>query len=271
MDNPYKYDNYNLMFFIILLLTLIILNNLSIWKIQNSILQDENMNNLPSYTFYPVNSNETFIKEYKCNTEHQFSVKILNRDPFIMYIKNFLAPGEAEHLKHIGYPLMERSPVVNPYTKYHKARTSYSAFLNKSHDAVVKCIENRASYISQIPVENIEPLQVVRYREGQEYKPHFDWFSDNVDNGENEILERDGQRIITLFVYLNSVPEEKGGSTAFPELDLKVPANKNDAVFWYDTDVFGKGDERTLHAGSPVYGAEKWGLNIWIRNKKIEN
>lgn len=251
MDNPYKYDNYNLMFFIILLLILIIFN------FQQNVQQ--NVDNLPSYTFYPVDSNETFIKEYKCNTEHQFSVKILNRDPFIMYIKNFLAPGEADHLKHIGYPLMERSPVISE-KKFDEARTSYSAFLQKSHDAVVKCIENRASYISQMPIDNIEPLQVVRYREGQEYKPHFDWFS-NKDF-------QNGQRVITLFVYLNTVPEEKGGSTAFPELDLKIPANKNDAVFWYDTNIDGNGDERTLHAGTPVLGAEKWGLNIWIRDKK---
>jgi prolyl 4-hydroxylase len=209
-------------------------------------------------------NDDEFMAQYKCNTTHGFGVKILKRDPLLMYISDFLAPGEAEHLQAIGYPLMGRSKVVGKEDEYHAGRTSHNAFLARSQDAVVQCVEGRASYISQKPVENIEPLQVVWYRDGQEYQPHYDFFPPGSDGADRE-LQRGGQRMITLFVYLNTVPEGHGGETVFPNLDMKVPAKKNDAAFWYDVDIDGKEDERTFHGGAPVHGSEKWGLNIWIR------
>lgn len=69
--------------------------------------------------------------------------------------------GEAEHLKHLGMPGMARSTVASTTREIHESRTSFNAFLQRSQDKVVLCIEERASRLSQKPVENIEPLQVV--------------------------------------------------------------------------------------------------------------
>ena len=39
------------------------------------------------------------------------------------------------------------------------------------------------------------------------------------------------------------------------------------ALVWYNLDRHGTTDERTLHAGEPVARGEKWGMNIWLRER----
>ena len=73
-----------------------------------------------------------------------------------------------------------------------------------------------------------------------------------------------GNREITIFGYLNTVPQGRGGGTIFPKLGLTVQAKKNAAAFWYDQGVDGRMDDRTLHGGEKVHGAEKWGLKYVV-------
>ena len=37
------------------------------------------------------------------------------------------------------------------------------------------------------------------------------------------------------------------------------------AVYWVNLDTEGRGDPKTIHAGLPVVGGEKLGMNIWTR------
>lgn len=43
------------------------------------------------------------------------------------------------------------------------------------------------------------------------------------------------------------------------------------AVFWWNLDVDGVGDDDTMHAGSPVINGTKVGLNIWTRERQWRN
>jgi prolyl 4-hydroxylase len=71
---------------------------------------------------------------------------------------------------------------------------------------------------------------------------------------------------MTFFVYLNTLPDDAGGSTSFPELGLSVRPNVGDAIFWMNMDFDGNYYEQTLHGGDMVTGdVRKWGINIWIR------
>ncbi|KAI3637488.1 hypothetical protein MIR68_004137 [Amoeboaphelidium protococcarum] len=209
-----------------------------------------------------------FMDQYVCNRNYKFGVNIMRRKPFMMYLSKILTRGESQHLIEAARPLFKRSTIVSDSddTRISEIRTSSSAHLKRSHDKVVECIEERISMFVDKPVHNIEPLQVVWYREGQQYKPHYDWF-DVAFPGADKELERGGQREITIFAYLNTVDMEKhGGATSFPQINVDVPAVVGDAAFWYNTDDNQVEDRATQHGGSPIIGnVEKYGLNVWIR------
>jgi prolyl 4-hydroxylase len=194
---------------------------------------------------------------YVC--KHSYSVRILHRDPFVMIIDDFLQPGEAEHVIAYAKPRMKRSFVGTG--KYSQARTSSSAFLERSGDHVIRCIEERASQITGIPVNNTEVLQVVWYTKGQEFRPHFDYIT-REDLLKNPLVEF-GQRYVTMLAYLNE-PEE-GGGTVFTKLGLKVTPKRNAALVWYNVGLNEKEDPRTIHSGAPVIRGEKYAINIWQR------
>ena len=90
-----------------------------------------------------------------------------------------------------------------------EVRTSSGMFLMRGEDEVVESIERRIAAWTHVPESHGEGFQVLRY-EGQEYRPHFDYFHDSVHT------ERDkgGQRVGTVLMYLTDV--EKGGETTFP-------------------------------------------------------
>jgi prolyl 4-hydroxylase len=210
--------------------------------------------------YVPLAKRATKLDEgtYKC--KHSYSMYIAHRDPTIIIIDDFLQPGEAEHMIAVATPKMERSRVFGD--KVHsEARTSSSAYLPKSADNVIRCIEERASFFSNISVADSEPLQVVWYTEGQEFKPHHDYISEK--DLKHDYWTRFGQRYVTILVYLNE-PDE-GGSTVFPKLNLDFKPKKNSAVFWYNVGLNEEEDERTLHGGAPVKGGEKYAINIWQR------
>lgn len=74
-----------------------------------------------------------------------------------------------------------------------------------------------------------------------------------------------GQRIATFLMYLNDVPE--GGSTIFPELNLKVAPKKRDALVFYNCKPNGEVDPLSMHQGEKVYKGPKW-IAIKLVNKK---
>jgi prolyl 4-hydroxylase len=109
-------------------------------------------------------------------------------------------------------------------------------------------------------VNHGEGLQILRYRPGAEYRPHHDYF-DPVHPGTAKILERGGQRVGTLVMYLNT--PEGGGATTFPDVGLEVAPVRGNAVFFsYDR---AHPSTRTLHGGAPVTAGEKWVATKWLR------
>lgn len=55
---------------------------------------------------------------------------------------------------------------------------------------------------------------------------------------------------------LNDAPY--GGATAFPRLNVKVPAERGKVLFWYTHDM----EPTTMHAACPVFHGSKWGKMV---------
>ena len=176
-------------------------------------------------------------------------------------IKALVTRDEVRHLIEMAKRRFKRSTTVGGV--HNPIRTSFTAHLDKSEDDTVERIEKRVCELTKLPWAFLEPLQVVRYRQGQQYRPHHDYFEHVGPNG--------SQRTISIFVYLQSVSETCGGATFFPELNLRFKPDSGDALMWSnvkkkDATVL---DPSTLHGGEPVTCDEiKYGLNVWFRNKE---
>jgi prolyl 4-hydroxylase len=108
-------------------------------------------------------------------------------------------------------------------------------------------------------VYNLEDLQVLRYKQGGFYRPHFDYFSLEHE-GSATLLSRGGQRVATVIIYLNT--PRAGGETVFPNIPLTVNAEAGKAVHFKYTDS----NVASLHGGNPVLSGEKWIITAWVRS-----
>jgi prolyl 4-hydroxylase len=194
------------------------------------------------------------------------AIEIVCWTPRIFRFQAMVDDEEINHLIHIARPLLRPAMVLNRQTGERvrdPARRSHNARLSGLlKDTVVCNIEDRLARYSLIPVENGEPITILRYQPGDEYRPHADYY-DPKHPGSATGLSQGGQRVATFLVYLNDVPA--GGQTAFPRIDISVPPQRGAGLLFFNCTPDGTPDTRTLHAGKPVQDGEKWLLSRWIR------
>ncbi|WP_019449579.1 2OG-Fe(II) oxygenase [Cupriavidus sp. BIS7] len=187
--------------------------------------------------------------------------------PRIMLLQSLLDHAECDALVTLARNRLQRSPVVNPDTGDENlidARTSMGAMFQVGEHALLQRIEARIAAVTGVPVDHGEGLQILNYKPGGEYQPHFDFFNPKRP-GEARQLRVGGQRVATMVIYLNSPPA--GGATAFPRIGLDVAPVKGNAVLFSYKLPDGTLDERTLHAGLPVEAGEKWIATKWLREQ----
>ena len=135
----------------------------------------------------------------------------------VYVIDNFLSPEECREIILFGDPKLYRSTAVErDKLVIRDYRNSWTGFLNPngkfSENAAVNEVLKRVCSLSGYPVNHLESVNIVRYRVGEKYEAHYDYFEPH----DSKIMGKAGQRIMTFFVYLNDVPEECGGSTYLP-------------------------------------------------------
>jgi prolyl 4-hydroxylase len=187
--------------------------------------------------------------------------------PRVVLFGNLLAAEECDALIELSRGKLERSNVVDRQTGHyqqHPDRTSEGTYFRRGENALITRLEARIAELTGCPVERGEPIQVLHYRPGTQYKPHFDYF-DPADEGNRHVLTMGGQRVATLIMYLNDV--QGGGSTVFPDIGLDVLPRRGNAVFFAYSNDEGLLDPRTLHGGSPVGSGEKWIATKWLRQR----
>jgi prolyl 4-hydroxylase len=189
------------------------------------------------------------------------------QSPRVVVLGGFLSEAECDALVDAARPRLVRSRTVQTQTggeELNADRTSSGMFFNRGEGALIQRIEARIARLLRWPVENGEGLQVLHYLPGAEYKPHYDYF-DPAEPGTTSLLQRGGQRLGTLLMYLNE--PERGGGTTFPDAGLEVAPHRGHAVFFsYDQPAPAT---RTLHGGAPVIAGEKWVATKWLREREF--
>ncbi len=187
--------------------------------------------------------------------------------PRVVLFDGLLSHEECDELVRLSRAKLQRSTVVNAATgeyDVHPDRTSSGTHFLRGENALIRKIEQRISELVSCPVDHGEPIQILHYTPGAEYKPHFDFFDPSFE-GNEKVLAMGGQRVATLVMYLNDV--EAGGSTVFPDIGLDVLPRKGNAVYFAYATEDGQLDRRTLHGGSPVGEGEKWIATKWLRQR----
>ncbi|WP_420996463.1 2OG-Fe(II) oxygenase [Cupriavidus sp. 30B13] len=187
--------------------------------------------------------------------------------PRVVLFQQLLTDAECDALVTLARGRLARSPVINPDTGDENlidARTSMGAMFQVGEHPLIERIEDCIASVTGIAADRGEGLQILNYKPGGEYQPHYDFFNPQRP-GEARQLRVGGQRVATLVIYLNSPPA--GGATAFPKLGLEVAPVKGNAVYFSYRKTDGTLDDRTLHAGLPVEEGEKWIATKWLRER----
>lgn len=219
------------------------------------------------------NSSSNIIRFGKLKLERVYS------SPNIYVIDNFMTTNELSYCDSLIASQVKYSQSFldndeqESFTEK-KQRTSTFVALEKQQNSQIASMERRAAELLGISSQQVEPLQLVRYREGEFFGIHHD-LGILYDDGSVQMPKKQawfGRRMATLFLYLNTVPDNCGGCTYFPECnDLRVQPKRGRAVLFCNILENGMPDPKTVHAGEAVKGngndkmepVIKYGMNIW--------
>jgi prolyl 4-hydroxylase len=181
--------------------------------------------------------------------------------PSIIRFPGLFSTAECAFLAEAAEPMLEPAVVVDPACGRQRpdpVRVCDSAgFPWPLENPAVHALNRRLATASGTAPEQGEPLQVLRYRPGGEYKPHFD-----------AITGFANPRTMTFLVWLNQ--DYEGGETFFPSPGLKLKGGTGDGLLFRNTGPGGRRDPASGHAGLPVTAGEKRLASRWIRERPFE-
>lgn len=196
----------------------------------------------------------------------KYKTQTLCEYPEITLIEDFITDEECTHLIENSKDRLTRSTVDGTHPREDSTRTSSQCWIQHDMSPMVTSMCERIAEVVGIPLENAEPLQMVYYRKGQEYKPHHDSYDLSTDYGQRA-TKGWGQRLKTALLYLNDV--EEGGETEFPMVDVTVKPKRGSLVVFQniDTEAADIPLHGSMHAALPVISGFKWACNLWFHER----
>ena len=196
---------------------------------------------------------------HELNPEYP-GLRKLHENPNIYVVDEFLSNDECDRLiakasSHLR-PCLIKDEATGA-VELDPSRTSTDANIPQRE---VRSIIRKLTSLLSSDADHLEILQVLNYKEGQQFNAHTDGFQGPVSACGFE----GANRVATVFTYLNDVVN--GGQTVFPVIDLKITPKKGMAVVHFPSDLHQREDERTLHEGSIALD-EKWLLTTWLWSK----
>lgn len=129
---------------------------------------------------------------------------------------------------------------------------------------VVQELEARLLALTGIDPAHGEPVQGQRYAEGQEFKPHCDYFNPGGQDWE-KYTSVAGQRTWTFMIYLNE--GMAGGGTRFKCVGKTFQPEVGKLLGWNNRRGDGSVNPNTLHHGMKVRRGTKYVITKWYREK----
>jgi prolyl 4-hydroxylase len=225
--------------------------------------------------------------------------------PWIVQIDDFISVEEAQTLIELGRKVgYTRSQEVGEQDMFGRTgdrishgRTSHNAWCETEeciNHPVIDALYRRIQQVSNnvLVYDNSESLQLLQYTSGQYYRTHHDYV-------QYETKRQQGVRIITVFLYLNTMPEsddidpqqfsvvdmehetinrtfttneiQNNGGTNFPQLNITIRPKLGRAIIWSNVldDQPNVYDERTEHQALVVTHGIKYGANAWFHQRAM--
>ena len=201
-----------------------------------------------------------FLDHVTCHQRlAEVAPEILSDDPRITIHRGLFSAAECRYLSLLGTPWLERAMVVDEATgagvidAIRDADTS--SFPPLAEDLVVQQINACIAAASGTQAAWGEPLTILRYRPGQQYRPHHD------AHGALPGVMREW----TALIWLNA--DYTGGETDFPDVGVRVKGGVGDLLLFHNVTDDRVPDPRMIHAGLPVSKGVKWMASRWIRGR----
>jgi prolyl 4-hydroxylase len=182
--------------------------------------------------------------------------RVISSDPYIALFPGLFSPAECRYLMTLGNPWMAPGTILDSATGesvIDKMRDADAATIPMlAEDLVVQTINRCIAAATKTPPQYGEPLTVLRYAPGQQYRPHYDAVG----------ADPRFRRQMTALIWLNE--QFEGGETHFPLLKVTVRGGIGDMLVFRNLTDEGEADNRMKHAGLPVTQGVKWLASRWI-------
>ncbi len=202
---------------------------------------------------------QAFLQHLTCHQRlTEVTPKVISSDPYIALYEGLFSPAECRYLAVLGTPWLERAAVLSlsGEPRIDEVRdVEATGIPNLAEDLVVQEINKCIAAATKTQPGWGEPLNILKYSPGQQYKPHHDGTgSDNVS-----------KRHYTALIWLNE--QFEGGETDFPKIKVRIRGAVGDMLVFRNLRDNGQFDERMIHAGLPVTQGVKWMASRWIRGE----
>ena len=199
-----------------------------------------------------------FLQHLTCEKRlAEIAPKVVCADPYIALYPQLFSPAECRYLMVLGTPWLEKASILDLSGQGRMdegARDAHCCSIpNLAEDLVVQSVNRCIAAATGTQASWGEPLNILKYEPGQQYKPHHDGTgTDNVS-----------VRVLTALIWLND--QFEGGETDFPKIKVRVRGGVGDMLVFKNIRDSGEFDERMIHAGLPVTQGVKWMASRWIR------
>jgi prolyl 4-hydroxylase len=144
---------------------------------------DRNFLNISTTPIYQPGDMQRIFSGMKEKYGELYDLEVMSTDPWVMVFHNFVSEEEGEAIIDSVKDHWERSTDTGKVNEFGEtgrtvslSRTSSNAWCRRECETnpLVAAVMHRIEEVTQIPTNNFESFQILRYEEGQYYRTHHD-------------------------------------------------------------------------------------------------